>query len=95
MKKKIIILFICLIIILLLVFFIKYLYNVYKSNLIDIIKNKDNDNNDNNKIVNLNYLTMTELDFKKLNIYNRWMYRSECLKKFNEFKFEYNFMLHS
>lgn len=87
MKKNIIILFVSLIIILLILFLIKYLYNIYKSNLID---NNNNDENNSHQIVNLNYLTMTELDFNKLNIATRWIYRSECLKNFNEFKFDYN-----
>ena len=46
--------------------------------------------NDVNKIYNKNYLTMTEEDFDKLEISERWKYRIECLKHFNEFKQDYS-----
>ena len=82
MKKNILILFICLVLIILLVIFIKYIINIYKSNLTN--------SNNKNEIINLNYLSMTENDFDNLDINTRWLYRSECLKKFYEFKFEYN-----
>ena len=36
------------------------------------------------------YLIMTEEDFNLLDIPTRWYYRTECLKHFNNFSFEYN-----
>lgn len=38
----------------------------------------------------LNYINMDENDYNKLNISERWKYRSECLNKFNEFKNDYS-----
>lgn len=51
--------------------------------------NARNDSNSNN-IYDQNYLTMTEEDFDKLQISERWIYRIECLKHFNEFKQDYS-----
>tara|TARA_B100001093_G_C26859833_1_gene1029423 strand:- start:912 stop:2138 length:1227 start_codon:yes stop_codon:yes gene_type:complete len=39
---------------------------------------------------NLNYLTMTEQDFDKLEIYKRWYYRSYCLNLFDKIKHNYS-----
>lgn len=46
--------------------------------------------NKNENLLNKNYLTIDELEFNKLNILNRWKYRSECLKNFNNFKNDYS-----
>ena len=46
--------------------------------------------NDSNRVYNQYYLTMTEEDFDKLEISERWKYRIECLKHFNEFKHDYS-----
>lgn len=66
----------------------------------DKFKNSIN-NSVHNKIVNYSnhnqdtptdnkYLVMTEEDFNKLKIIDRWMYRSQCLNKFNEFSHDYS-----
>jgi hypothetical protein len=49
-----------------------------------------NYSNHNDKKNNNKYLTMSEIDFDKLNINDRWIYRSLCLNKFNEFLDDYS-----
>ena len=75
--------------------FILYKLFIDKSNdnFISNFQNSQNKNfqdfQDSQNSQNKNYLTMTESDFDKLSIDNRWIYRSKCLEHFPKFKNDY------
>jgi len=85
MIKKSFLFFTSIILLLLVLFLVLGSFNT-PFKLHELFKN----NNKNNNQSNFNYLTITEEDFNLLSIKDRWIYRSKCLNKFNNFKNEYS-----